>query len=70
MLFFITTATSLQVTICCVSSGGAVELRAAIELGFIEDDIDRGLNCCLEEGGGRGVGEDGRMLMGGGCVFV
>jgi hypothetical protein len=43
MLFFITAAR--------VSRGGLVELRTAIELGFVEDDVDWGLYCGLEEGG-------------------
>jgi hypothetical protein len=48
MLFFFITAARVTVR---VSRGGMVELRTAIELGFVEDDIDRGLYRGLEEGG-------------------
>ena len=47
-----------------------VELRASIELGFIENDVNWRLYCGLQEGGGTGVGEDRRMLVGGMCVCV
>ena len=47
-----------------------VELRATVKLGFIKDDIDWGLYCGLQEGGGTGVGENGGMLMEGKSVCV
>ena len=60
--------TGLRVTACV--RGRVDELRAAIELRFIEDDIDRGLYRGLQEGGGTGVREDRRMLVVYECVYV